>query len=702
MRKIPSGVQARPLVAALALVFLSSCSSSGDPVKASASATTSRSLTIKRDRYGVPHVYADTVRGVFHGFGYAVAEDRLFQMEMARRSVLGTVAEVMGPKHAARDADVRQLFTPSSIQAQLARLSQEDRDIFDGYADGFNARMREVLADRGTLLPRQFIDAGFDPAPWTGYDVAMVWVGTMANRFSNGSSEIANLRLLQQLKSAKGDQLGEQLFDQIRWLEDKTAPTTVPRPGGPVQVAPPPSPARKAARGQAQRSGLAPVSMAAGERADALLATWKGMAPPQDRPIASNLWIMGPKKTTDGSTVLVNGPQFGWFNPAYVFGIGLHGAGFDLVGNTPFAHPAVLFGTNGSISWGATAGPQDVNDMYQEQLNPADHSQYRYQGQYRSMGRRIETVKVKGEANRQVEVLSTVHGIVTSVDEASNTAYSMRRSWDGYEIESLLGWIHMMQAHNWDEFLKQAARVAITINWYYADAKGNIGYVSPGRLPIRPAAQDIRLPALGDGTMEWLGIKPFEQVPRIYNPAQGYIVNWNNQPAPGALTDGGNFSFVDRVNELIFRIEAQPRFTPEQVWALNRQTSFADTNARYFVPYILAATRGLPPTDPVRKAAWLLASWNGLSTNPDDGPNYIEPATTVMRAWLPIMYRKLLADDLPAEVFAQFSSAGYPAASPQAASGPAMAPSCFTTPCWAARRALRRPTTSSTARTRTR
>ena len=80
-------------------------------------------VTIKRDDYGVPHVYANDVRGLFHGFGYAVAQDRLFQMEMARRAVLGTVSEVMGPAYVALDKGSRASFLPESIKAQMARLS---------------------------------------------------------------------------------------------------------------------------------------------------------------------------------------------------------------------------------------------------------------------------------------------------------------------------------------------------------------------------------------------------------------------------------------------------------------------------------------------------------------------------------------------------------------------------------------------------
>ena len=74
--------------------------------------------------------------------------------------------------------------------------------------------------------------------------------------------------------------------------------------------------------------------------------------------------------------------------------------------------------------------------------------------------------------------------------------------------------------------------MGISINWYYADNDGNIGYVSPGHMPDRPEGQDPRLPVVGDGTMEWEGIRPFEENPRAFNPKQGYIANWNNQPGP--------------------------------------------------------------------------------------------------------------------------------------------------------------------------
>ena len=191
-------------------------------------ASAASDVTILRDEWGIPQVYADDVYGLYAGFGYAVAEDRLFQMEMARRSVLGTVSEVLGAEHVAYDTQTRANFDPAKIRAQIEALPPENRDILRGYAAGYNKRLAEVMADKGRLLPREFTEFGFEPTPWTEFDIAMIYVGTMAGRFSHYSNELNNAKVLDALIGQHGEAQGRQIFDQIFWIEDPLAPTTVP------------------------------------------------------------------------------------------------------------------------------------------------------------------------------------------------------------------------------------------------------------------------------------------------------------------------------------------------------------------------------------------------------------------------------------------------------------------------------------------
>ena len=183
--------------------------------------------TIYRDDYGVPHIYAQDAYSLFYGFGYAVAADRLFQMEMSKRTVLGTVAEVLGKDYLEFDKSVRSNYSPASIEAQYEALPAAPKDIFDGYAAGMNARIDEVMANRD-LLPIEYTEFGFVPSRWSPIDVIMVFVGTMANRYSDFNTEIANLTLLQYLRTTKGADTGWKMFNQLKWENDPTAPTTVP------------------------------------------------------------------------------------------------------------------------------------------------------------------------------------------------------------------------------------------------------------------------------------------------------------------------------------------------------------------------------------------------------------------------------------------------------------------------------------------
>lgn len=602
-------------------------------------------VEIRRDFWGVPHVFADTLRGVYRGYGFAVAEDRLFQMDMSRRSFTGRVAEVLGPDYLAFDRMVRGNYTPSSIATQLAALRQEDRDIFEGYAEGYNQRLAQVLANPATLMPREFIDFDFQPTPLTPEDVAMVWVGSLANRFSDTAAEITNLILLGECIEAHGAEKGRAVFDALRWRNDPAAPTTVPRADHDG-----PSPQHW------PRTDPVPLSKAAAREWMELERLRLGAFAADLEPKASNLWLVRPQRVADGKTVLVNGPQFGWFNPSYCFAIGLHGPGFDIVGNTPFAYPIILFASNGTIAWGSTAGAGKCVDIFQEHTNPANPRQYRHKGTWHDMAVRRETIAVRGQAPVEIEVLSTVHGLVALADPAHHTAYAKQRSWHGKEIESLLGWIGSMHARDHASFRSQIARMASMVNTYFADRQGTIAYALAGLYPDRAPGHDPRLPADGRGEMEWRGTRPFATNPQVVNPAQGYIANWNNKPS----VDHDNtctflWSAADRVSEIEIRLP--PTATVDEIWALIERTSLIELQARPFVPHLLAAVAILPQSDPVRRAVEQLQGWDGSLAA--TGGAYLSPGVPLLRAVFPALLRRVLAD-VPAREHAACLAAMFP------------------------------------------
>src|SRR5699024_2679228 len=111
-------------------------------------------------------------------------------------------------------------------------------------------------------------------------------------------------------------------------------------------------------------------------------------------------------------------------------------------------------------------------------------------------------IKVLNQEDHLLDVYKTKQGFVSSWDQSNHTAYATRRSWEGQEIETLLGWAEAAKTTNWKDFLTQASRVAASITWFYADTQNNIGVAALGRLPIRPTNQNIQLPAVGDGSME--------------------------------------------------------------------------------------------------------------------------------------------------------------------------------------------------------
>lgn len=606
-----------------------------------------RSVTIKRDHYGIPHIYADSTYGLFYGYAYAVATDRLYQMEIAKRSGWGTVAEVLGPDFLELDKVTHTNIDPDSIRQQLAALSNEDRAMFEGYAAGFTQRVREVKAQPDTLMPKEFLDKGFEPTEWQPEDIAMVWVGLILNRFFAGTAEVANLNLLETLKADQGAERGEQLYKQLRWLNDPTAPTIIPQPEAKTALADLPR-HLQALSSQAAQDYLHKQALALGPTVAA------------GTPTASNAWLLGPAKTTHGHAVLYNGPQQGWYTPSITYSVGLHGAGYDLTGSTAVALPAILFGTNGQIAWGSTVGSLDTNDVYQLRLKEGDPHRYWYNNAWRPMEHKQVRIKVRGQDDVMLDVYRAAQGYVSSWDQKNNTAYANRRSWEGREIETLLGWAHAAKARNWEEFMAQAARVSASITWFYADTKNNIGAAALGLLPQRPARQAIQFPAAGDGSMEWQGFLSFDHNPKILNPQQAYIASWNNKAYSALLADNSNFSYVDRVQELLAPLQAKQRLSDEEIWGIDSLGARSDLNARYFVPFIQEAAQLPHASALARQAAEQLKGWDYKLHVSNDGKHYEGSAPAIMQAWMHAAVPVFLQGRLPDSIYKTYTQNLYP------------------------------------------
>ena len=212
-------------------------------------------------------------------------------------------------------------------------------------------------------------------------------------------------------------------------------------------------------------------------------------------------WVIGKRRTLNGSAILLGGPQMGFYSPGYLHEVGLHGAGFDVVGSTPIGHLPVLFGHNASAAWSATAGNGDTIDLFVETLDPKDPTRYRFKGEWRAMEAREEVFKVKGARGRQGDVLPDRprpgRNPWTRRTASPTPAAAATR---GLEMESMAGWIDKhprrdLSRPSWPR--RDATRSAS--RWLYADGSGNIGFAFCGRYPIRHPDQDRRLPDPRDG-----------------------------------------------------------------------------------------------------------------------------------------------------------------------------------------------------------
>ena len=597
---------------------------------------------IVRDNYGVPHIYADTLEGLYFGYGYAAAQDRLYQMEMFRRTFWGRLSEVYGEKLVPFDqSNRRDNLNLREVKQQIETLEPELQTALRAFAAGINGYIQEALADRANKLPKEFQQFGFDPEPWSSEDVAADFLSVMGF-FMDVSGEAANGSMLNFLTERYGPKKAQAIFDDWCWGYDPDSPATIKKP----------LPRRHAnARGEKDLLSqdpfmtailqASPGAQAARETERLNRACILAGAKPYGLPTSYAL-LLSPKKSSSGKATLMGGPQFVFQLPSALYEVGLHGAGIDAVGSTLAGYTFIMFGHNRRAAFSSTAGMDNIEDIFAEKLNPANPHQYWFKGAWREMEVRSETFRVQGKAEPEVkEFTYTVHGPVFYADEKNHVAFAKRLSCKERMLQGLAAYYDKMKAETIPAFLKAAQRSDMSLNYFFATADGDIAYYHLGLHPIRAAGIDVRLPTPGTGEFEWKGYIPKTQNPHVVNPTSGYIANWNNQPEPGwghgdmATTDvWGGWGADGRLTCLTRLAEAKKALTRDDIKAIIKTIAFYDKRALNIKALLLESVKDVSPkSDAAKQALALMGQWDNINMDANRDGFYDHPGSALFDRW---------------------------------------------------------------------
>lgn len=455
-------------------------------------------VEVIRDRWGVPHILAETPHDLFFAQGFVTAQDRFWQLELNRRVAAGRLSELVGARALTTDRFLRRLGLSAVAAEEEAGLDPEERAVLQAYADGVNAYPR---VHRGRLPPEFLLVAlanpTFRPEPWTvrdsiAFSKYLSWILS-----ANWDNELIRARLVAALgvaATAAIDPAGEAL-----------------RAAGPLPI-------------EDYR------------RIDPDLG-FGGAPPPIGAPAGqSNNWAVAGSRTSSGSPLLASDPHLRPSQPGVWYEIHLRGGGIHVAGASIPAIPGVVIGHNERIAWGVTVATADTQDLVMQRIDPADPFRYESPRGWQPVGRRVESIRVAGRRAPVEEVVRlTGQGpILNPVAPGSDGLALALRSTVLRPAHLMRSLLALNRAGDWDAFRAALADWAgPPLNFVYADVAGNVGYQLAAWVPRRGAGSNGLLPARGWAAEDaWEGLIPFDDLPRALNPADGLVATANNRVVP--------------------------------------------------------------------------------------------------------------------------------------------------------------------------
>ncbi|MFN2594144.1 MAG: penicillin acylase family protein [Actinomycetota bacterium] len=520
-------------------------------------------VTIYRDSFGIPHVYADTSDEASFGLGYATAQDRLFEMDVFRHAAEGTLASFLGAgdndAYLKRDEDTRrQGYTAKEVQKmyddfdnKFGKLGKQVQDGLQAYADGVNAYIAQ-LGRNPHNCPVEYDAGSSDQCPvtidqWTPEDTLYIAILQLRVFGETAGGELTNAAFYSSLVKHDGRNLGTKIYNDFMFQNDPSSPTTIPKADGNfhtqnlgklnMKSVAIPDDATKVAERQAQVAArdqrtLASIGFVTGK--------------PE-----SNAILVSKQLSATGHPLETGNPQVGYSNPGFFMDIDVHAPGVDFRGPAvPGTSALIPLGRGADYAWTLTTGYSDAVDTRAELLcDPKgkkiteDSNYYMFKGKCTKMQSRTETIDVgvtpvssnQQPSSEDETIYRTVHGPVFDRGKVNGkpVAFAKQRMFWKKEVDSIPAFYKWnTTTHSVKAFGKAAQGFTMSFNSFFANAK-DIGYFHVGTYPVRAKGTSPSLPTWGTGQWEWKGRRPFRLQPHVVDPKTGWIANWNSKPAAG-------------------------------------------------------------------------------------------------------------------------------------------------------------------------
>lgn len=594
-------------------------------------------VQVRRDASDVTHIEAQSMADAYFALGWVHAQERGWQLEFNRRVMHGRLSELFGAATLDTDRTLRKLGVMRAAQAQWGKLPQHAQNLLQAYARGINT----FHATGGQALPPEFHVLGARPGEWTPQD-SIGWAIMMAlDLGGNWGTEFARLSALQRLDTA-------QLWQLMPPYPGEQPATRVDLAGLYRGL----GVYRANADGKTAQAGPAATEVAAWPALDA----WtRGLGHLEG--IGSNNWVVAGSRTQSGKPLLANDPHLGLSAPAIWYFARLKapapagGKAMDVIGATLPGLPSVVLGRTAGVAWGFTNTGPDVQDLYLEQINPANPAQYRTPTGWAAFEQREELIRVKGRPDETLVVRSTRHGPVVSdandsyaqVIDTRKFALALRWSALDPDNQTVLAGMQANLAETVEDALAAyALHHSPMQNLVVADTQGRTAYQAIGRVPLRQPGNDLRgvAPAPGwEAKYDWAGWLAAAETPRVEHAAiaaKGWHATANQRihEAGYAHFLGADWNTPERFERIEALLGAKAKHTAQSLREVQ-----ADT--------LSLATRKLLPVLRATASQHPLAAAAQAQLQSFDGDMRADSAAAVVFAtWADELTRRLVAPRL--------------------------------------------------------